>query len=121
MRRIFAEAARQGLPEPVFSEISTGIRLSIFLKEPVLVNEDTGAQSLNILQQLASGPQSASELLTALGLKSKTGAFKRSIRDLLDSKCIVYTLPDKPDSRLQRYRLTTKGRQIADKLQSYHE
>jgi ATP-dependent DNA helicase RecG len=53
---------------------------------------------------------SAAELLNVVGLKSKTGAFKRMIRDLLNQKLIEYTLPDKPKSRFQQYRITVKGR-----------
>ncbi|WP_329755809.1 MULTISPECIES: Fic family protein [Gammaproteobacteria] len=49
--------------------------------------------------------------MTGLGLKSKTGAFKRTIKELLDLGWIAYTLPDKPDSRLQQYRLTEQGQQ----------
>lgn len=43
------------------------------------------------------------------GLKSKTGAFKRAIKELLESGLIAYTLPDRPNSRLQQYRLTRQG------------
>jgi ATP-dependent DNA helicase RecG len=69
----------------------------------------SGAQSEQILKSLESGPFSANELATQLGLESKTGAFKRSIKDLIDDNLIEYTLPEKPNSRLQKYRLTPKG------------
>ncbi len=58
---------------------------------------------------LEIGPFSANELTKRLGLESKTGAFKRSIKELMDSNFIEYTLPEKPNSRLQKYRLTPKG------------
>jgi ATP-dependent DNA helicase RecG len=53
--------------------------------------------------------------VAGLGLKSKTGAFKRTVKELLDQGLIAYTLPDKPDSRLQQYRLTELGQQVLDK------
>jgi len=61
---------------------------------------------------LSSRPLSAADLISALGLTSKTGSFKRVIKALLDSAHIEYTTPDKPQSRLQKYRLTEKGRTI---------
>ena len=52
------------------------------------------------------------ELINLLQLSSKTGAFKRSIQTLLEQGLISYTLPDKPSSRLQKYCITMKGRQL---------
>lgn len=124
VRRIFAEAAEQGLPEPTITEIATGLRLSVYLKEPVQITPEgpdkpgaqsraqSGAQSEKILQLLAGAPLSANGLIAGLGLKSKTGAFKRTVKELLDQGLIAYTLPDKPDSRLQTYRLTVLGQQM---------
>jgi hypothetical protein len=44
-------------------------------------------------------------LAEAIGLGSKTGALKRTLRELIADGRVAYTLPDKPTSRLQRYRL----------------
>jgi len=38
-----------------------------------------------------------------------TGALSRSVRRLLEAELIGYSLPDKPNSRLQKYRLTPRG------------
>jgi len=67
------------------------------------------AQSKLILNGLLKQTLSAGELVNYLGLKTKTGAFKRTMKDLLEQKMIEYTLPDKPTSRLQKYRLTSVG------------
>ncbi|MBW2596459.1 MAG: putative DNA binding domain-containing protein [Deltaproteobacteria bacterium] len=72
----------------------------------------SGAQSETILQALGEGSLSANELTKTLELKSKTGAFKRMIKELLDRKFIEYTIPDKPNSRLQKYRLTDAGKHV---------
>jgi ATP-dependent DNA helicase RecG len=76
----------------------------------------SGAQSYAILTALSRGVCSAVDLMAALELETKTGAFKRSIKDLLKQGCIAYTIPDKPISRLQKYRLTDKGRALLKEL-----
>ena len=76
-----------------------------------------GAQSNEIIKLLESGSLSAAELVSKLGLKSKTGALKRSLQQLLDNGLVAYTIPDKPASRLQQYRLTEKGRELLSRQQ----
>lgn len=63
-----------------------------------------------MLLALSDTPLSAAELMHLLGLETKTGAFKRTIKELLQQALIEYTFPDKPTSRLQKYRLTENGK-----------
>jgi len=72
------------------------------------------AQSKKILQLLVKQTLSAKELCKHLGLQSKTGAFKRNIQELLNNNLIEYTVPDKPNSRLQKYCLTRQGRKTVE-------
>jgi len=70
-------------------------------------------QSTDILAKLFSdGETSASELATKLGLKSKTGSFKRTLQKLLEDHEIEYVIPDNHTSKEQKYRLTQKGKNI---------
>ena len=64
---------------------------------------------------LDSAPLSKSELAAALGHKSISGTLKAHMREMLAEDLIEYVIPDKPNSRLQKYRLTAKGRQRGSK------
>jgi len=68
------------------------------------------AQSDRVVIALKRGQLSMAQLALALNLRSKTGALKRTVHDLLEAGVVEYTIPAKPTSRLQKYRLTAKGR-----------
>lgn len=65
-----------------------------------------------ILAALASRPLSRSPLLSHLGYRQPTGNYKMAMTKLLQAKLIELTLPDKPNSRLQQYRLTAQGKDL---------
>lgn len=48
--------------------------------------------------------------VTVIGMNGDSRAFKRHIEPLLDAALIEMTVPDKPNSRLQKYRLTESGK-----------
>ncbi len=60
--------------------------------------------AFRILETLRESPKSKSEIAKSLGHKSISGAMKKTIAMLLKDDLIAYTLPDKPQSRLQKYR-----------------
>jgi ATP-dependent DNA helicase RecG len=65
-----------------------------------------------ILGALANKTLSTRELLQKLGYAQKTGNYKQAMEKLSEYQLIEYTLPEKPNSRLQKYRLTEKGRTL---------
>ena len=60
-----------------------------------------------ILEILEEGPCSTSELLEKLGLESRTGAFRRTVKNLMEKGVIEYVYPDNPKHPEQKYRLST--------------
>jgi hypothetical protein len=57
-----------------------------------------------------------SEILVHLGLKDRTQLRNHYIDPALAADLIERTLPDKPNSRLQKYRLTEKGKKLKSTL-----
>jgi len=51
-------------------------------------------------------------LQTRLGLADRENFRKSVLTPALDAGLIERTIPDKPNSRLQKYRLTAKGRAL---------
>ena len=58
------------------------------------------------------GAMSRKELMAALDLTGRDNFEKLYLRPALAEGLIEMTLPDKPNSRLQQYRLTEKGRRL---------
>ena len=69
----------------------------------------------SILKALETQPLQRGEIAKAIGHGKVSGAINRAVKELLNKKLIEYTLPEKPNSRLQKYRLTEKGRQLVKK------
>ena len=113
--KILKVMKENGSPTPEFE--SDDDRTSFLIRLPVharamIQTTKVGAQSKLIMAALLKAPLSMNELVMALGLKSKTGSLKRTVNELLAGELIEYTIPDKPSSRLQKYRLSTKGQRM---------
>lgn len=67
---------------------------------------------IRVLRHLTASPLSKAELSARLGQKEISGQLNKVIRVLLGDQTIEYTLPDKPNSRLQKYRPTAKGKAL---------
>jgi len=68
---------------------------------------------LIILKSLLERDKSAKELKSS-NTKGISGAFKERLSSLLQKKLIIYTIPDKPTSPKQRYRLTSQAYKILE-------
>ncbi len=63
-----------------------------------------------VLKALRSKNLSRKEIFDAIGMKNDFRAFKRHVEPLLVGGLIEMTVQDKPSSKLQKYRLTDKGK-----------
>ena len=76
------------------------------------VESKMAMQIINHLQQL---PRSKAEIAKMLGKHKPTRYLNELIKKQLEIGLLEYTIPDKPQSRLQKYRLTELGLQtLAD-------
>ena len=90
-------------------------------REPVsptlTVAQDTATQpelkpeslSAKVLRLLANGPMSKADLSRSLGQKRVSGQLNKVIRNLVTHGTIEYTIPEKLQSRKQKYRLSDAG------------
>lgn len=73
---------------------------------------------IKILKALLTKPLSGRELFDLLGLSKNTRAVKRYITPLLLAGLIAMTIPDKPNSKMQKYRITELGKTtLEEKMQ----
>ena len=126
--RIFRQAEELGLPMPEIVELGLRLRFIVWLAKPVAVASQTmssesglgsglelGLESetaKTVLRVLAKQPLQRSEIADALGHNKVSGAVNRAVKELLAKQLIEYTIPEKPNSRLQKYRLTSLGKSL---------
>jgi len=58
---------------------------------------------IDILRACADGPKSSAEIAEFLGHKQLSGNIRKALPRLREAGLIEYTIPDKPNSRLQKY------------------
>ncbi|NJD37168.1 MAG: transcriptional regulator [Geobacter sp.] len=72
---------------------------------------------ISILAVCKDTPLSSAEIASVLGHKKLSGNLRKALPRLREKGLLDYTLPDKPNSRLQKYRITDKGQQLLASLQ----
>ncbi len=112
-RDMIQRCIEAGLPEPEFA-VSDGfqtiIRRTLAPGQGAQPESQPESLEMRVLLLLAVAPRSKAELSRGLGQKEISGQLNKIVRQLLMDLMIEYTIPEKPGSRYQKYRLTEKGR-----------
>ncbi len=115
VNRISTATKPSVIPEPKFENYSGGFRVLFKTKAPVEAPVeapvDLSDTERKLLLLLASAPLGRKELIDGLGYTQRTGNFIKAQKRLLEKELMERTIPNKPASRLQKYRLTHKGTQ----------
>ena len=128
INRVYDETAKAGLPAPDIEEIVDRVRVTIHVADhsatPKPVEQDTYARSKDgrhvgrydegMLSAAVDGPVHRNVLLEAVGLKPLSQNYTRHVVPLIESGLLAMTVPDKPRSKAQRYRITDAGRNFLE-------
>ena len=93
------ELATEQVEAPVKAPVEASVAAQVTLTET----------DKKILRALAAQPLGRHALLTTLGYSQPTGNYKAAMTKLLRTGLIEPSIPDKPNSRSQQYRMTAKG------------
>ncbi len=118
--KIVDECKKAGLPEPEFREefggLSVHFRKADKAQEAQVEAQEAQVELLNwqreVMKYCFDDEKTGNEIMKIAGYSSRTGNFKKGLQRLLDYQLLELTIPDKPQSRLQKYRLTDKGRRL---------
>ena len=119
IRRIRNETRAQGCPEPEFE--ANGFVTVTFRPNPAVRAEAEEHPAVRVttevtgevrLLQVIAGEMTRQHLQEALGLKHEDHFRKAYLSPALQAGLIEMTIPDKPRSSNQRYRLTPAGREF---------
>jgi predicted HTH transcriptional regulator len=111
--KIIDECKKAGLPEPDFKEEFGGLSVH-FRKADKAQEAQVALQKWQqeVLMSCFYDEKTDKEIMEIAGYGSRTGNFKKGLQRLLDYQLLELTIPNKPNSRLQKYRLTGKGRRL---------
>jgi len=73
---------------------------------------DLSANEKRILAFCSNDPATSDEIHLNLGYKTRTRNVREALARLLARGLIEHTLPDKPKSKKQKYRITSSGKQV---------
>lgn len=120
--KIRAAMERNGSPPPRFStdegrtyfavELPVHSQLPGVVQDGVQegVQDELAETEMRILQALSNQPKKTAEIASELGYSTRTRNVRSAMGRLIDAGLMELTIPDKPQSKNQKMRITTKGR-----------
>ena len=121
IRRIRELCRDHGVTEPII-DVSENWVTTTFARQvehaASQVPDKSPASSLQVRNLIRSldGERTRAEILQGLGLKDRTNLAKEYVQPALAAGLIEMTIPDKPRSSKQKYRLTDKGRELKERM-----
>jgi predicted HTH transcriptional regulator len=117
--RIFREAEKLHLPRPAIIEVGMRVRAIIYLAEPLaplsndVTEEVTGevTEEVEKVLMVMQGEMKRADIQAVLQLKHADHFREHYLLPALNTGLLEMTIPDKPRSSKQRYRLTPLGLQ----------
>jgi ATP-dependent DNA helicase RecG len=90
--------------------------LDNFIRMTLPALEQVTEQVKRLVQKLGKDVKTTSNLMQDLELKHRPTFLYDYLKPALEQGFVEMTIPDKPNSKLQKYRLTTLGKQLKEKL-----
>jgi predicted transcriptional regulator len=111
---IVEKCIEKGLKKPEFIQ---EVDFSAILYRPNVENEkQVSTQVKKLLQVFNENANTSHNLMQLLNLRERGTFFRNYIQPALKLGLIEMTVPDKPNSRLQKYRLTEKGKDLKSEI-----
>jgi predicted HTH transcriptional regulator len=117
-RRILDEAEEQNLPEPRIEEIGMRVRFTVYLAESMATEvsrtskEQVTEQVRSLLFCLKTQPLGRRDAMVCIGLSSRPTFVYDYLKPAIQAGFVEMTLPNSPKSPTQKYRLTSKGKDL---------
>ena len=87
-------------------------------RHPFVTQLITDIEDVDKLIEFCSEPHNFSEILSFMNFADRTYFRKKYMHPLLEEDILELTIPDKPNSKNQKYRLTAKGLTLKEQLKN---
>ncbi len=114
--RVAEMCTAAGITPPEFEEITGAavVTFQVRVLGAARRTEEVTGEVERLLAALVGHPMARKDIQAALGLRHEDHFRKAYLVPALGLGLVEMTIPDKPNSRLQKYRLTTAGRAAID-------